>query len=502
MTKPDLRSSSEKLYSKGRLPTAIGILLCVVTLAACARSGMEPSVPSSGAISSPLSVSQSGANTSDGKIHVVWYIGYGTGSDPIQMQAQQAVAEDFNKSQDKIQLDLDDYEPDHERDQLATMMAYGGGPDIVGPMGWGAANYFRDEWLDLDPLIESGRFDISQFNPALVEMYKSPEGQVGLPFAVYPSAVFYNTKLFDAAGLAYPPAHYGEGYKLPDGLEVAWSWDTLRQVARLLTLDSGGRNSTQHGFNAKDIVQYGFTWQYENHTSYWGSYWAGGSLLTPGGSPGSYKAHVPDAWRASWEWTYDAIWGDQPFLGSAAVESSQDDGVGNPFNSGKVAMTVEPYWYSCCMNDIKTWEAAAIPAYNGKAGGRIDGDTFRIWKGTKNPQAAFEVVAYLVSVGVQKLIIGSKEMPAAYGALPARTANQHDWLEIQKAKFPWVKNWDTVLAGLDYPDIPSAEGYMPNYNEAWMRGSDFAERLRSTGGLDLDEEIEKYLSDLQTIFNQ
>ena len=67
--------------------------------------------------------------------------------------------------------------------------------------------------------------------------------------------------------------------------------------------------------------------------------------------------------------------------------------------------------------------------------------------------------------------------------------------------YPWVNNWDVVLDGLNYPDIPSAEGYVPNYDEAWARGKTFADLLRSTGGLNLEEEIGKYLTDLTVIFN-
>jgi multiple sugar transport system substrate-binding protein len=250
-----------------------------------------------------------------------------------------------------------------------------------------------------------------------------------------------------------------------------------------------------------NIDTYGFTWQYENHPNYWGSYWAGGRMLAPGGSPGRTAAQIPNAWKAAWEWTYDGMWGDQPFMANATVESSQDYASGNPFDSDRIAMTIQPIWYTCCMGDVKDWEVAAMPVYNGKVGGRVDQDSFRIWKGTKHPVEAFQVLAYLVTDAVQDLIIGSKSKPAAYGALPALTTDQKAWLTAMKTQFPWVKNWDVVLAGLNYPDIPSAEGYMPNYQEAWSRGYTFASMLRSVSGLNLAQEIQAYASDLTVIFN-
>lgn len=356
--------------------------------------------------------------------------------------------------------------------------------------------------MDLTRIIECSNYDTSQFNPALMEMYHTSEGQIALPFAVFPSAMIYNKNLFGNAGLAFPPVKYGDKYKMPDGTEVEWSWDTVAEVARLLTRDSSGRNATASKFDKENIVQYGFTWQSENHPNYWGSFWGSSSMLAPGGSTGSYSSVAPNTWKAAWEWTYDAMWGDQPFIGSADVETSKAFSYGNPFNSRKVAMTVNPIWYTCCMGDVRSWDLAAMPTYKGKVGGRIDSDTFRVWKGTKHPQEAFTALTYLTGEAVKKLLVGYPSGTAAYDAVPARTADQDAWVKKMKAQFYWVKNWDVVIAGMSYPDIPSAEGWMPNYGEAWSRGNTFAYLLRTTPGLDLNQEINNYLNDLTVIFNR
>ncbi|MBN2086414.1 MAG: extracellular solute-binding protein [Anaerolineales bacterium] len=431
-----------------------------------------------------------------GAVDVRWFVGMGTGTDPVQVRAELEVVNKFNAMQDDINLILEIVPFDSAKDVLSTQIASGNGPDIIGPVGWGGSNAFYGQWLDISSYMTSSGFDSSIFNPALVSAYETSEGQVGLPFAVYPAVVFYNTKLFDEAGLAYPPANYGEKYTMPDGSEVDWSWDTLTAVSKLLTIDGAGLNSTEEGFNKDDVKQYGFTWQYNNHPNYWGSYFASGSMVAADGK----TAQAPDAWVDAWKWTYDAIWGDQPFMANAAVEGSQDYAGGNPFNSNKVAMTDQPFWYTCCIGDVNTWDAGILPSYNGTVAGRVDADTFRIWKGTKVPEQAFEVLKYLVTDAVQILIVGSEDMAAAYGAIPALISAQEAWREQKAVAFPWVKNLDTVIAGLSYPDAPSAEGYMPNYNEAWTRGNTFANLLRNTPGLDLDKEIATYLADLNTIF--
>jgi hypothetical protein len=220
-----------------------------------------------------------------------------------------------------------------------------------------------------------------------------------------------------------------------------------------------------------------------------GTFWANGSFVAADGK----TAQLPAAWKESWAWTYDGTWGDKPFIPNGIVGASPDFANGNHFNSGKVAMIDQPAWYTCCLNDVKTWDIGAMPSYKGKVNGRVDADTFRIWKGTKHPDEAFTVMVYLVTTGVQKLVIGSKDLPAAYGAVPARAADQQPWLDAKKVAFPWVKNWDTLTAGLNYPDSPSAE---------WTRGTTFYTLMTNTGGLDLAKEEDTFLKDMQAIFDK
>jgi multiple sugar transport system substrate-binding protein len=445
---------------------------------------------------SPVPTTTTPTPTAPEAIQIRWFIGFGTGDDPAQRNAETAVINDFNNSQNRIKLIQEVVPRDSAKEKLAAEIAAGKGPDLVGPISWAESNAFHDQYLDIAPLIKSSGFDTSVFHSELPKIYETSKTTVGLPFAIYPSAVFYNTALFDVAGLRYPPANYGDQYTLPDGSRVNWTWDTLTQVAKLLTLDAVGKNATQDGFDKTNIQQYGFTWQNENQPSYWGSYWAGGSYLADDGK----TAQVPDAWKAAWKWTYESIWGNTPFAGSLALEAGSRFGSGNPFHSNKVAMAIDTIQYACCLNDLKTWDIGILPMYNDKVSSHLGEITFRIWKGTKHPEEAFQVLAYLVTTGVQKLIIGSKELPAAYDAVPALTDSAQAWITKKKAAFPKVNNWATIIAGSYYPDVPSAEIYLPNFNAAWSRGLTFANFLRSQSGLDIEKEIQTFTADLNSIF--
>jgi multiple sugar transport system substrate-binding protein len=431
-----------------------------------------------------------------------WFVGLGTGSDPSQMAAQQEVVDDFNTTHPTVELTVEVQPNGPARDILAGEIAAGHAPDVVGPVGWQGSNAFYGQYLDLTSLITTTGYNTGQFDPSLVNMYQTENGQVGLPFAVYPSALYYNPALFDNAHLNYPPAHYGDQYQMPGGAMVDWNWATLAQVAKLLTLDNTGKNATQVGFNAAHIVQYGFSFEFENKPNYWGSFWQAGRIYQ--GTPGSYNAVIPNAWRAAWQWVRDGEWGPQPYMPDRAAYNSPLLNA-NAFDSGKVAMLDNPSWYMCCMNNLVgaggTFEFGAMPTYNGQVGGRIDADTFRILSASTHSAEAFEVLIYLVGPGVQKLIIGSADAAPAYGAMPARAADRVPFLAAKAAQFPFVTNWDTLVAGLNYPDVPSAESWMPNFNAAWDQLQTFGDNLESTSCLNVNIEIAQLETDLSGVFN-
>jgi multiple sugar transport system substrate-binding protein len=333
----------------------------------------------------------------------------------------------------------------------------------------------------------------------MIKSYQTEEGTVGLPFALYPSAIWYITGLFSKAGLNPLPDQYGEQYKMPDGTLVDWNWDTLTKLAKLLTLDSAGKHSGETGFDATQIVQYGFSFSAEAHVEYWGAFMSnGGQLLVLGGSKGSYQAKIPDAWKTAWKWVYDGMWGAEPYMPSATAEM----GMGNGPASGKIAMVDIPSWFLCCMGD-QQFDFGAMPiGLDGKVAGRVDADTFRIWKNTKHPAEAFTVLTWMIDTGINKLVVGTPDRAAAYGGLPGITSLRQPWMTAQKANFSFIKNWDVLLAGLSYPDVPSAEAFQPNMNASWDRTGTFTMLLATSIGLDLAAQEAQLEADLTTIYNK
>src|SRR5262249_34101627 len=154
---------------------------------------------------------------------------------------------------------------------LATQIAAGNAPDILGPVGTAGRATFDGNYLDLNPYIQSSGINLSQYDPAVLRSYDIPgqgqiglplyafpgRGQRGLPFAVSPS-FFYNKKvLFAEAGLPSPPQRYGELYQ---GKE--WNFDTVRELAKQLTVDDRGNDATSPSFSPDRIVQFGWDLQF------------------------------------------------------------------------------------------------------------------------------------------------------------------------------------------------------------------------------------------------
>ena len=66
---------------------------------------------------------------------------------------------------------------------------------------------------------------------------------------------------------------------MPDGTEVDWNWATVEELAKILTVDANGNDATSPDFDKTDIVQYGFSFQWQTDLRYIGSYLGGAAPL-------------------------------------------------------------------------------------------------------------------------------------------------------------------------------------------------------------------------------
>lgn len=428
------------------------------------------------------------ATAQSGKVVVKWFVGLGTGGNEEQVAAQEAVVAEFNETvgaEKGIELVLIIAQNDVAYDTLSTLIATANeAPDIVGPVGIRGSNSFDGNWLDMEPIVEASGYDLDQFPPALVDFYRvEGQGLIGLPFGVFPSMIYFNRDLFDAAGLPYPPQSYGEPYADGD----TWDFDKLSEVAMLLTLDANGNDATSPDFDPNSIVQFGYVNQWTDARRMATSFGANSFVNADG------NAEMPAEWADYFNWFYNAIWTDH-FMPNDSYVNSDLLATGNPFSSGNVAMAQTHLWYTCCTSGVN-FDLAVQPSYNGEVTAALHADTFRILKQSKNPEAAFEVLTYLIGDA-------SLDLLNAYGGMPARPEDREGFIAGLNASFPQGVNWQVAIDSLNFPDNPSHESNMPNFQKADERIGAFQTLLQSTAGLNVDAEMARLISDLQAIFDE
>lgn len=489
-----------------RLTLIIALLLAAVMVVACG-GGSEPAAeapapaaeepaaeaPEEEAPAEEAPAEEEAPAASGDRVQIRWFVGLGAGSDPDVIAPQEAVVEAFNASQDEIELILDIVDNAQATEVLNTQIAAGNAPDIIGPVGVAGRAAFTDALLDINPLIEANNTDLSDFEPELVEFYNlEGVGQVGLPFGIFPSFIFYNADLFDEAGLPYPPSAYGEPYVDADGNELPWNMDTVRELAMLLTVDANGNDANSPDFDPEAIVQFGYGPQFTDVRGRDTLFGAGWYQDEDG------NAVIPEHWVEAEKWYHDAMWVDY-FMPNAVYGNSDLMNAGNWFESGNIGMTHVHLWYAtCCVGGLEAnWNVAPMPAApDGTITAKMHGDTFSILKGTENPQEAYEVLLYLTGDGANDLV-------QIYGAMPARLSLQETYFDTLSANQFAGKdiNWEVVSTSAAYPDNPNHEEGYPGELEVRAALDRYNQRHGNEADFDVEAGLEELRQELQAIFD-
>jgi multiple sugar transport system substrate-binding protein len=418
--------------ASGARPPRFLAAFAVVALLVVACGGSTTSAPPSAASAAPPAASGvSGpagtpAASSAGYTGPEATISYSIWGDPQEIKNQQAIVDAFHAANPKItvKVDVSDWEP--YWDKLQTSLAGGAAPDVFAMDGPLFPDYqSRDVLLDLKPFIDRDHYDLTQLADQAVADFTTPEGQFGVPRDLNVVALYYNKKMFDTAGIPYP--------------DESWDWNKLVDVAKKLTITSGG-TTTQWGF-------YTETTDMEN---YWSELvWQNGGDII---SADHKKSLVgSDEAAGGLQFLQDLIWKHK-----VMPDASITDALGDAFEQGQAAMEANGSWL------VATHQAAGIdfgiaPLPKGSAGQAtsINPTGAVVYKGTKNPDAAWEFVKYLASPEAQTKIMELKaSMPANKAVLSGPFATSFDGAKVfadaiayahLKPSFKGFNDWTTAL---------------------------------------------------------
>lgn len=394
--------------SRGPRSLAV-IAVASLFIAGCGSSGSTPSPTPSPVAPTPAPIvtpgtSPSGSATATATPNPAAECGHYTGpaakisyaiwGDTTELANQQKIVNAFMAKDPKITVKVTVADWDTYWDKLQTSLAGGNAPDVFLMDGPLYPDYqTRNQLLDLNPLIARDGFDTSALADLGVQDFTAADGHLyGLPRDLSTVALYYNKKMFDAAGIAYP-----------DG---TWDWNKLVAVAQKLTT-----GPTQWGF-------YTETTDMEN---YWSSlvWQAGGDIVS------ADKKTVlidTDQAAAGIQFLQDLIYKYK------VMAQPTPGGTGDLFENGQAAMEANGSWL------VPTHAAAGIdfgvaPLPAGPAGQAtsVNPSGVVIYKGTKSSDAAWEFVKCYTGPDMQAMVAALKaSIPANKKVLADTYATSFD----------------------------------------------------------------------------
>ncbi len=352
----------------------IALLVCIMmacTLFACA----QPTAPATEGAAPAEEAPKAEAPAAPAEKIEITYAMWGNDEEAANTQK---TADIFNASQDRIHVSVIPIPWETYVEKLNTMATANQLPDCAIMSEAGVIQWAQQGMLyDLADM-----YGATDAKPLDCLAFKYEGRTVAYSTAFESLMMFYNKDMFDKAGVAYPSADK----------EKAWTWDEFVETAKLLTLDSNGKNAADPAFDANNIVQYGcmienLTWQLEVWCLSNGSgfYSADGKSVTIN-DPAAMDAIQKIA--------------DLYLVHHVAPLSTgmTDDGVSRSLIAGTVAMTTNGAWnIGTCLAAARdaglNYGVAPLPYMQRKVTINTGGPNV-VFAQSKNPEAAMEFVKW------------------------------------------------------------------------------------------------------------
>jgi ABC-type glycerol-3-phosphate transport system substrate-binding protein len=308
----------------------------------------------------------------------------------------QSVIDDFNRSQDRIEVRFLSVSQVDIKLLLAT--SSGHPPDIAGLWSENIPDFSEKGALTpLDGGLAKAGIGADRYTPLFWELCRHRGFTWGLPTTPGCVALFYNKKLFRAAGLdpERPPRTFAELEAMSRRLTVA----EVERSGRVVRVPFDNMTPAERDGRRYTLVQVGHLPQDAGmFLSGWGC-WFGARyydgdrriLADDGGNLAAYS------WLRDTARTY-GVDNLRSFIDGFGVSQSAQ----TPFLGGTEAMVVQGPWM---MNFIARyapgleWGVAPCPAADGVGGGEpvtlAQCDVVVIPRGARHPREAFEFICYL-----------------------------------------------------------------------------------------------------------
>jgi multiple sugar transport system substrate-binding protein len=299
-------------------------------------------------------------------------------------------------------------DPDNLDEEMMGDFRDGTAPDVMS----GCCDFFpawaqSDYLLDLRPYVEADldRATIDDWDAAQYRALFTADGrQFGLPKYHGALALYYNIDLFDRYGVEHPDGTWNHDDYLQAMLQIGQGRDRARMSDQWASM-------------------FDVSWErIQMHVNGWG-----GHFVDPQ-NPARSLMGEPEA-LAAMHWLRDRMWVDRLMASPLDVKNLETR---HAFIQGQLAMVEDGSW---ALKDILENApfrvgVAPFPAGPQRQVTLATTDGFGIYAGTKHPEAAWELLKFLVSRDY------GRAMVEAHLLQPARASLVGEWVQVIHREYP------------------------------------------------------------------
>lgn len=348
------------------------------------------------------------------------------------------VLENFAAAQPNIKVEyLDIAGGDEFYTAINTQGAAGNLPDVWYTRTFDVPVYASKDWtLNLQPLADrdAEEVNVADFWPAELAQMKWKEQLYALPYDFSNIGIYFNKKMFDDAGVAYPA-------------DNAWKWDDLLATALNFITKDGDQ------FKTWGLDMYLWNWVFHGVMFGWGGkIWSDDFKTSLVNSPENLEC---------FNWFIDAR-----KQGLYAESGAMPQGV-NPFGGALVPMAFQGSWATVALRDVIKdsfdFDVVAMPkSPSGAPCLNAAGGAWGIAKNSKDTEASWTFNKFLTSTDSTNVLISEP-----LRSIPGRKSSVPKWNETAAQGGMPPKN--VAVFGQQMPDAAAAPypPYWQDYGTAW-----------------------------------
>lgn len=337
-----------------------------------------------------------------------------------------AIMDDFEKANPDIKVTLVSNPYATTKDQIVVGATSGTLSDVVGLDGdWVNALSKQGAIADLAPLMAASNYDSSQ----IADIIKVDGKSVMFPVASFIYVTYMNLDLAKAAGVNAIPATRTE----------------FADAAKKMT-DAA---KSQYGWSLPLSIQ--SPWGVKNDVLSWA--WASGKTMMKDGKPDLTNADIVDAFG------FVKSLNDAGVISPGSASKQEQDKV-EEFVNGRVGMMIDSLAHVNLIrerNPKLKFDLAALPTVEGFSGNR--GLPYAAWgigiaENSKNKEAAWKLVAYLMSPEVNSKLV------SLANAFPGNVKAKPDFVDSDEMLGKAFKIFQTGHLVNEFTGLPVADQLM------------------------------------------